>query len=117
MGSAAGVVGLAAIWRLIRPLFNRPNHPAVACGHGFPSLSKEESLLPVSQQKPARIANKFGDARLDTTSGLLGDSFQHNGVGFRSKKSDDQSNPRHGRRHEEKHGEHAVGQEQSNDKC
>ena len=65
VGSATGVVGLAAIRRLIWPLCDRSNHPAVACGHGFPSLSKEESLLPVSQQKPARIANKFGEARFD----------------------------------------------------
>ncbi len=42
--SATGVVRVAAIPLLIWLFRDRPNHPAVACGRGFPSLSKEGSL-------------------------------------------------------------------------
>ncbi len=43
--SAAGVVLLAAIPILAWPFQDCSNHPAAACGCGYPSLPKEGSLL------------------------------------------------------------------------
>jgi hypothetical protein len=99
------------------------NHPAVACGRGFPSLSKEGSLCALFHDRN-RLASRTSSGRqglivlviLETLSGSLGDAFQHNGVGFGSKKSNNQRDARHRRRHEEKHGEHSLGQQPSNDK-
>ena len=70
------------------------------------------SLVPVHNRN-RQHREISGEARHLTLS--LGNSFQHNSVGSGPKKPYDQSHAHHCRRHEEKHGEHTLRQQQSND--
>ena len=64
--SATGVVGLAAIRQLIWPLCAVRTIPGMwPVATASPPCPRRGVFVPVSQQKLASIANKFGEARLD----------------------------------------------------